>query len=148
MRVRVIIPRIDLSWLFPLVDGPIDLQETSTNDFKHSLTSKLVNLSILKGEYKSRNRDEDRVVTLILMISWTWQLEEAGEEAIALVPWYTVEAGDIKAKLDMKVKLKEWISKNSLSRMSPLFEDHSWAATPFDLCLAREPVCLDFVSRR
>lgn len=65
------IPRIDLSWLFPLMDGPIDLRETSTSDFKHSLTSKLKNLSLLKDEYKSRNRDEGRVVTLILMIPWT-----------------------------------------------------------------------------
>ena len=88
------------------MDGPIDLRETSTSDFKHSLTSKLENLSLLKDEYKSRNRDEGRVVTLILMIPWTWQLEEAGEEAIALVPWYTAEAGDMKAKLDAKVKLK------------------------------------------
>ena len=121
MRGRVIVPRMDLSWLFPPMDGATNLHEPPTSTFKKSLASKLATLSVLKGEYKSRNRNEDNNVSLVLMMVSAWQLEEAirGSSAEA-----TLEPVDMKAKLNMKLTLRQWISKNSLSGLSSLLKEY------------------------
>ena len=118
-KTEKVVQNSEISWLFP--PKPRNVERCSKVMLKDLLPSKFAMLSIIRDEFKNRDREEDQLTNLIVAMAYAVQLEEARGKWAA---WDDLAI--------LKHKLRLWITRNRF-RSGPMRTRHRWAARPLEL---------------